>query len=97
MGQGEGSGQFSVLSSQFSVLSSQFSVLGSRFSVFGFRLAVGLDEPRNARKGMAVVAGWGEPSAGVMTSLGLLWSTVQAARVMDQWCPAGGERGLRST
>jgi len=56
MGQGEGSGQFSVLSSQF--------------SVFGFRLAVGLDEPRNARKGMAVVAGWGEPSAGVMTSLG---------------------------
>ncbi len=80
MGQGEGSGQFSVLSSQFSVLSSQFSVFsfrfsvfGFRFSVFGFRLAVGLDEPRNARnarKGMAVVAGWGEPSAGVMTSLG---------------------------
>ena len=40
MGQGEGSGQFSVLSSQFSVLSFQFSVLGFRFSVFGFRFSV---------------------------------------------------------
>jgi hypothetical protein len=39
MGQGEGSGQFSVLSSQFSVLSSQFSVLSFRFSVFGWQLA----------------------------------------------------------
>jgi hypothetical protein len=32
MGQGEGSGQFSVLSSQF-------SVFGFRFSVFGWQLA----------------------------------------------------------
>jgi hypothetical protein len=40
MGQGEGSGQFSVLGFQFSVFSSQFSVFSSQFSVFGFRFSV---------------------------------------------------------